>query len=157
MNKILTMEYLWNKIRVQGGAYGCGFSIDKTANCFFYSYRDPQPWTSLTTYQESAKFLQDFAQSDGDVERFIIGTVVDLDPHLSHKRQVDTADVWYLTGYSAEKTLETRRELYVHWDGRPAKFCRRFWRRLWEEPTLFASVGPADVFSDKDLSIIDIS
>jgi Zn-dependent M16 (insulinase) family peptidase len=155
VNKILTMEYLWNKIRVQGGAYGCGFSIDKTANCFFYSYRDPQPWTSLTTYQESAKFLQDFAQSDGDVERFIIGTVADLDPHLSHKRQVDTADVWYLTGYSAEKTLETRRELMSTGTEDLLNLSQVLAQAV--EDNAICIVGPADVFSDKDLSIIDIS
>ncbi|HHU04136.1 MAG TPA: hypothetical protein GXZ81_03855, partial [Fastidiosipila sp.] len=85
----------------------------------------------------------------------IIGTVADLDPHLSHKRQVDTADVWYLTDYSAEKTLETRRELM----STEAEDLLNLSQVLAQavENNAICIVGPADVFSDKDLSLIDIS
>ncbi|MDD4324582.1 MAG: insulinase family protein [Eubacteriales bacterium] len=155
VNRILTLEYLWNKIRVQGGAYGCGFSIDKAANCFFHSYRDPQPWNSLTTYRNSALFLQDFAESENDIDRFIIGTISGLDPQLSHKRQVDTAELWYFSGYSAEKTLHSRRELMATDTEDLLKLSQILAESVQENSICL--VGPADVVKDKDLSLIDIS
>ncbi len=38
----LNTTWLWNKVRVQGGAYGGSCSLDRTPACFtFSSYRDP--------------------------------------------------------------------------------------------------------------------
>ena len=154
-NQIISLEYLWNKIRVQGGAYGCGFNIDKAANCFFYSYRDPQPWNSLESYKKSAAFLQEFAEGESDLDRFIIGTVSGLDPQLSHKKQVDTADLWYFTGYSAEKNLATRRELMETKSSDLLKLSEVLAKAV--QDNVICVVGPADAVRDKDLALIDIS
>lgn len=155
VNRIISLEYLWNKIRVQGGAYGCGFSVDRAANGFFYSYRDPQPWNSLATYTKSATFLREFAESESNLDRFIIGTVSGLDPQLSHKRQVDTADLWYFTDYSAEKTLATRRELIETKNSDLLDLSEILARAVEDNATCI--VGPSDLVKDKDLTMIDIS
>ena len=42
IKNILNRDYLWNNVRVKGGAYGSGFSIAKSGNSYFYSYRDPK-------------------------------------------------------------------------------------------------------------------
>ncbi|NLC25449.1 MAG: hypothetical protein GX777_02350 [Fastidiosipila sp.] len=154
VNRILTLEYLWNKIRVQGGAYGCGFSIDKSAKCVFYSYRDPQPWNSLDSYRKSAAFLKEFAEKESNFDRFIIGAVSGLDPQLSHKKQVDIADLWYFTGTTAEKTLLVRRELMATNTGDLLRLSRILETSIRENAVCV--VGPAAVIKTEELSLIDI-
>lgn len=154
VNRILTLEYLWNRIRVQGGAYGCGFNIDKAANCFFYSYRDPQPWNSLDTYQNSAAFLHEFAENESDFDRYIIGTVSGLDPQLAHKKQVDVADLWYFTDTTAEKTLAIRRELMATDTEDLLRLAQVLETSVQEN--VICVVGPAAAVNDKELFLIDI-
>src|SRR5699024_6902578 len=38
---IMGYEYLWQNIRVKGGAYGCMSSFNKLGEGYFVSYRDP--------------------------------------------------------------------------------------------------------------------
>lgn len=111
LDQVLSMEYLWNKIRVQGGAYGAGFTVDRSAVSAFYSYRDPSPDKSLETYRQTPAFLLDFSGSDMDLERYIMGKIGDLAPPLSYKGQTDLADSWLLSGYNAQDARKLRREL----------------------------------------------
>ena len=50
---ILSYEYLWNTVRVQGGAYGVGFVPRRDGGLSFYSYRDPSPAKSIEAYKKS--------------------------------------------------------------------------------------------------------
>ena len=111
LEQILSLEYLWNKIRVQGGAYGSDFSIDKSAGCSFFSYRDPSPDQSLDLFRQSGSFIRAFCAERDSIERYIMGKIADLDPALSFKQQADQADNWYFTDYTADKALAIRRQL----------------------------------------------
>ena len=41
-SRLLSYDYLWNEVRVKGGAYGCGFSTARPGSMGFYSFRDPR-------------------------------------------------------------------------------------------------------------------
>ena len=43
LSTILSYDYLWNEVRVKGGAYGCGCQGGASGKVGFYSYRDPSP------------------------------------------------------------------------------------------------------------------
>ena len=45
--QILTFGYLWNEIRVVGGAYGTGLSVRPDGDLRITTYRDPSPARSL--------------------------------------------------------------------------------------------------------------
>ena len=54
LKTILSYDYLWNNVRVKGGAYGCmcGFSgVDGDA--FFTSYRDPNLSETNQIYEKA--------------------------------------------------------------------------------------------------------
>ena len=38
---IMNYEYLWQNIRVKGGAYGCSTNVGRNGDVCFLSYRDP--------------------------------------------------------------------------------------------------------------------
>ena len=53
---ILSYDYLWNEVRVKGGAYGTGVAVGNTKNCVAYSYRDPDPKRSLESMKKMYQY-----------------------------------------------------------------------------------------------------
>ena len=77
--KYLNTTYLWDKVRVQGGAYGGSSRFDLTSGNFsFLSYRDPNLLKTLDAYDGAAKALHG-ALSESDLTRSIIGVIGDVD------------------------------------------------------------------------------
>ncbi len=108
---ILTLGYYWNKVRVQGGAYGAGLQIDRSGNLFSYSFRDPSPARTLTADSGAGKFLKDFAGSGENLDRYIISALNELNPLMSPRDKGTLADARMLTGFTHEESERIRREV----------------------------------------------
>ena len=108
---ILRFSYLWNEIRVQGGAYGCGFSGTSNGDLFFHTYRDPQPGRSLDVFDKSAEFVRNFCAETEDLTPMILGAFAAADPLLNTQRQIATAETRYFTGTTYEDTCRISKEL----------------------------------------------
>jgi len=77
--KFLNTTYLWDKVRVQGGAYGGSSRFDLTSgNFLFFSYRDPNLLKTLDAYDGAAKALR-AGIGETDLTRSIIGVIGDID------------------------------------------------------------------------------
>ena len=111
VRSLLNYGYLWNAVRVQGGAYGVGLLIRNNGNIGFYSYRDPSPSRTLSCYKESGSFLRSFAESGEDISKFIIGAVGDTSPLMTPKLKGTVASTRYLRGITYEDECRTRREI----------------------------------------------
>ncbi len=83
LSTYLNYEYLWNTVRVQGGAYGCGSSFSRTGNAGFSSYRDPNLQKTMEAYENIPRFLQKINLSDREMTKFIIGTISGMDTPLT--------------------------------------------------------------------------
>lgn len=108
---ILTYSFLWNKVRVQGGAYGCGFQADRYGNVFSYSYRDPTPERTLRVYQSASAFLRSFVSEGESLDKYVISTLNDLNPLLSPREKGALADNRFFSGYSREEAEKLRKEI----------------------------------------------
>ena len=108
---ILTLEYLWNKVRVQGGAYGAGMQVDRSGNLFSYSFRDPTPAKTLDVDGGAADFLRIFAKQGGDMDQYIISALNELNPLLSSRDRGSLADGRYMNGYTREEAERIRRQI----------------------------------------------
>ncbi len=83
ISRFLRMGYLWDRIRVQGGAYGCFVKYSRVSGDFaFVSYRDPQVEKSLEVYSKAPEFLGNLHLSQRDLTCAIIGTIGDIDTYL---------------------------------------------------------------------------
>ncbi len=111
VRSILSYEYLWSAIRVEGGAYGTGFVARKTGVLSFYSYRDPSPERSLGIFRGSPAFLRSLAQSEEDITKFIIGAVGDYSPLRTPRTASLVATQNYLTGWTNERELEVKEQM----------------------------------------------
>ncbi|MCK5094868.1 MAG: insulinase family protein, partial [Spirochaetes bacterium] len=79
LRAITSMDYLWNRVRVQGGAYGCFARIARNGNMYFCSYRDPNLAGTLTAYDEAENYLKVFDADQREMTKYIIGTISKLD------------------------------------------------------------------------------
>ncbi|MGE5376290.1 MAG: insulinase family protein [Bacteroidota bacterium] len=115
INGYLRLAYLWEKVRVQGGAYG-GFSIfDDASGVFtFVSYRDPNVARTLENYDKAAAFLKSLDASrltDNELTKAIIGAVRNLDAYQLPDAKGYTSMMRYLTGRTDEIRQEIREEV----------------------------------------------
>ena len=109
---ILSLAYLWNEIRVKGGAYGTGVNSNRTGSFIAYSYRDPSPAKSLATYGTMPEFLDSFAEApEGSIDGFIISTIAQTEPLVSPASKGRSADDFWFSGFTDEDRIRVRREI----------------------------------------------
>ena len=108
LRTIMAYEYLWNNVRVKGGAYGCMNSYSRDGDAYLVSYRDPNLEKTLQIYKNSVDFIQKFQVSDRDMIRYIIGTVSNMDVPLTPQVQGARSMGAYLSNLTFEDLQKER-------------------------------------------------
>jgi hypothetical protein len=110
--KFLRTSHLWERIRMQGGAYGAFCSFDRHAGVMRYlSYRDPNLTNTLNVYDEAGAFLRGDHLDDTAVTRSIIGTIGDMDAYQLPDAKGYTSLVRYLRNDSEEERQRIREQV----------------------------------------------
>jgi Zn-dependent M16 (insulinase) family peptidase len=111
----LRMAYLWEKIRVQGGAYGAFSVFDSNSGVFsFLSYRDPNLDTTLENFDKTADYLKNLDSvsfNDNELTKAIIGTIGDRDAYQLPDAKGYTSMMRYLTGRTDEMLQKERDQI----------------------------------------------
>jgi Zn-dependent M16 (insulinase) family peptidase len=123
VGNILSLAYLWNEVRVQGGAYGAGMRIGRSGGIMTYSYRDPSPARSLGVYRSMGSFLKSFAESGEDITGFIISTISETEPLAAPATQGKLADMNWFSGFTYADALKERQALLSATTESLAKWC----------------------------------
>ncbi|HDR05788.1 MAG TPA: insulinase family protein [Candidatus Marinimicrobia bacterium] len=95
LKQILGLDYLWNRIRVQGGAYGAFANINRLGQTAFLTYRDPNLKNTLDIYRQAADYLRKFDASPREMSKYILGTISQLDQPLTPAAQGGAAFMHY--------------------------------------------------------------
>ncbi|MCS0824624.1 insulinase family protein [Cytobacillus firmus] len=111
LEKILNLTYLWKNLRVLGGAYGGGISISMNGNLSFYSFRDPNLIETLEVFKAASDFVRNLDLSRSELEKYIIGTIADMDKPMNPRMKGEQADTNYFINYSYEKRAKVRNEV----------------------------------------------
>lgn len=109
---ILSYDYLWNNVRVKGGAYGCmcGFSgLDGDA--YFTSYRDPNLLETNRIYERIPEYVRNYFADERDMTKNIIGTISTLDTPLTPQNKGIRSLSFYLAGITEEDLRRERDEI----------------------------------------------
>jgi len=111
----LRATYLWERVRVQGGAYG-GFCVfDPRSGVFTYlSYRDPNLLSTLENYDGAAAFLNHLDETRLNAEeqtKSIIGAIGELDAYQLPDAKGFTSMARFLLGESDEYRQRIRDEV----------------------------------------------
>ena len=104
-------DYLWNQVRVKGGAYGCMCSFFKNGDGYFVSYRDPNLDKTIQVYEQAADYIKNAKLDERSVTQFIIGAISELDTPMTPATKGSYSLGGYLTGLSMERVQKERDEL----------------------------------------------
>lgn len=112
LENILNCEYLYNSVRVLGGAYGCNCRFaGSSGNVYFASFRDPHLKNTESVYRNVGEFIRSLDPDDKSLTRYIIGTFSGLDRPLSFRDRAARSMTAYLSGVSYEELCQERREI----------------------------------------------
>lgn len=110
-SRAVSYDYLWNEVRVKGGAYGAGFQAARTGTVRFYSYRDPHFTSTLERFRGTPAWLTSYKPSQTELEGYIVATVSSFDTPLKPRALVRRQDGDYFGGRSAKDRIQTRDEM----------------------------------------------
>ena len=154
-SSILSLDYLWNRVRVQGGAYGAGLQADRSGNIFTYSYRDPTPAKTLETDAGAADFLREFAREGGKLDQYIISALNELNPLLSARDKGAVADGRYMNRITREERDRLRQEV-LHATGDDLVRCAD-WLEAFSREGAVCAVGHGEILEAcRGLEISDL-
>ncbi|GAB4853959.1 Homeobox protein PKNOX1 [Ancistrocladus abbreviatus] len=110
ISRYINNTWLWDRVRVSGGAYG-GFSdFDTHSGVFsFLSYRDPNLLSTLDVYDGTGDFLHGLEMDNDALTKAIIGTIGDIDAYKLPDAKGYSSLLRYLLGVTEEER-ESRRE-----------------------------------------------
>ncbi len=111
LKNILNSDYLWNTVRLQGGAYGCVASIIPTGDTSIFSYRDPGIKKTIEAYRNIPNYIKNLDLRKGEIERYIISAIGELDTCMTPKLIATRTITNYRSGITNEFRAKEREEL----------------------------------------------
>ncbi len=108
----LRNTWLWDKIRVQGGAYGAFCIFDRLSGAIcFVSYRDPNILETIDAFDHSSEFLRNIKLDKRELQKGIIRTIADIDAPLLPDAMGFTSMKYHLTDDTDEARQEMREQI----------------------------------------------
>ncbi|RMG92320.1 MAG: peptidase M16 [Chloroflexi bacterium] len=112
ITRYLRTTWLWERVRMSGGAYGSFCSFDRdTGVLTFLSYRDPNLLGTLNVYDQTADFLRRHDLTEDELTKGIIGAIGALDGYQLPDAKGYTSMVRYLIGSTDESRQKFRDEV----------------------------------------------
>jgi Zn-dependent M16 (insulinase) family peptidase len=112
ISRYLRNAWLWDKVRVQGGAYGAFSTFDRLSGVLtFVSYRDPNLIKTLQAFDQSARFLKGIELSQDELTKAVIGTIGDIDQYHLPDAKGYISLVRYLSGETDEDRQRMREQI----------------------------------------------
>ncbi|KAG5526481.1 hypothetical protein RHGRI_032677 [Rhododendron griersonianum] len=112
ISKHISNTWLWDRVRVSGGAYGGFCDFDTHSGVFsFLSYRDPNLLKTLDVYDATGDFLRDLEMDNDTLTKAIIGTIGDVDSYQLPDAKGYSSLLRYLLGITEEERQKRREEI----------------------------------------------
>ncbi|MGL5820702.1 MAG: insulinase family protein [Sarcina sp.] len=113
LETILGYDYLWNNVRVKGGAYGVFSNFRRDGGFYIASFRDPNVKETLNVYDGMPKYLKEFNVSEREMQKYIIGTIRKLDTPISNSSKGEIATTFYISGITYQDREKERKEILL--------------------------------------------
>lgn len=111
LQMILNSEYLHDRVRAKGGAYGCSARFDHAGLFTIVSYRDPNLSDTYQVYEEAIDFIKSLKLEPSELEKFIIGAMSLVDGAKTPKQMGQIATHQFLTQKRYEDIQRIRTEI----------------------------------------------
>lgn len=150
LTAILGKDFLYNNIRVQGGAYGAIAIVRNDTDICFSSYRDPNLTNTIDVYKNMYEYILSLNLSDAELTKYIIGTFAGIDIPMTPREKGENSLIAYLIHKSFDDIQRNRDEmLNVNIDD--LKACADLIKNIIAENNLCVVGGEEVINESKDL------
>lgn len=152
----LSYDYLWNEIRVKGGAYGCGFRAAGERQAAFYTYRDPAIDPSIERVERAGAWLGSFEPDEAAFEGFIVSCVSGMDAPVKPYALTKRRNTTYLAGLDPHAREERRAQMLAATPGELRSLGADVTRIAAESPTCVFGGREVIAKSNADFNVVDL-
>ena len=111
--KYLRTGWLWEKVRVQGGAYGAFCFLDRITGSFgLVSYRDPNIERTINTFMGTAEHLSSLKPNRRELDAAIIGAIGEMDAYMLPDSKGMASFTREVSGDTKELRSRMREEIF---------------------------------------------
>ncbi|MBO5488491.1 MAG: insulinase family protein [Eubacterium sp.] len=147
---ILSYDYLWNEVRVKGGAYGVMCAFTPFGVGYMMSYRDPNLAETNEVYEGVPEYLEQFECDERDMMKYIIGTISEMDTPLTPRGKGARSYSAYKTGVTFEDCQNERNQVLAT-DQKRIRQAANMVRAVLSDGYICALGGESKIESDKEL------
>ncbi len=113
ITRYLRTSWLWDQVRVRGGAYGAFCNFDKFSGVLtFLSYRDPNLLKTIEIFDKTSGFLRKGTLSNDELRKGVIGAIGDMDAYMLPDAKGYASMARHLTGNTEEDIQRVRDEIF---------------------------------------------
>lgn len=143
-------DYLWNNIRVKGGAYGSLYLHRRNGNMALASYRDPNITKTLETYRQLPDYVDALELSESELLKYIIGTLSPLEQPKSAYKKGMTAFSRFKQGLTTQDIIRLKEEILAT-DSTALSALKTPFEKVISESTVAVIGNKAQIDKEKDL------
>lgn len=143
-------DYLWNNIRVKGGAYGSLYMHRRNGNMALASYRDPNITKTLETYKQLPAYITSLELSESELLKYIIGTLSPLEQPKSAYRKGITAFSRFKQGLTTQDIIRLKEEILAT-DSSKLSALKVPFEKVISDSTVAVIGNKAQIEKEKDL------
>ena len=147
---ILSYDYLWQNIRVKGGAYGCMSNFNRIGEGYLISYRDPNLKKTMDVYEGVVDYLKNFNVSDRDMNKFIIGTISNIDRPMNPSAKGSRSMNLYMNRVT-EEMIRTERAQILDADQADIRALAKVLEAMLSEHSLCVIGSEEKIEENKDM------
>lgn len=111
LGRMVSYDYLWTKIRAEGGAYGCRMSVAPNKSWTMSSYRDPNVKRTIDIFRDVSRWLEALEVGEQELLNYKIGAVAGYDRIPKTYEQAKRMDSWYLRQEEPKNRAKVRERL----------------------------------------------
>lgn len=113
ISRLLRTGYLWEKVRVIGGAYGAFCVMDIfQGEVYFCSYRDPNHIATLNIFDNVSQELKSLVLTNSELEKLIIATIGELEKHKLPDAKGFESMLWELKGLDIKRRQKIKDQIF---------------------------------------------
>lgn len=143
-------DYLWNEIRVKGGAYGSLYNHKRNGSFALGSYRDPNISNTLTVYKNLPEFVENLELSETELLKYIIGTMSPLEQPKSAFSKGLTAFSRLNTGLTKDDIVQLKEEILAT-DSSKLNALHEDFAKVMDNSTVVVIGNKTQIDKEKDL------
>ncbi len=108
---IFSYGYLWENVRVKGGAYGAMCAFTRSGMSYMTSYRDPNLMETYEIYKNAYQYVENFDADVRDMTKYLIGAIAKTDAPMTPSAEGSFSFMCYIAKITDDMLQQERDQI----------------------------------------------